>query len=127
MHLALVTFGVHMQALTLMDLLQAVPDELQFNFQPGRILCRSFHLHSLSDAPVAFKLKTNAPQSYSVKPGRGVVAPGEHVRITVYMQPQLFMPASHQFLLQASLAWLVHDAVVDMSTFQAAQWSCMQS
>ena len=93
-----------MQALTTMELVQAVPDELEIFFQPGRILCRSFHLHSLSNTPVAFKLKTNAAQSYSVKPGRGVITPGEHVRITVYMQPQLFMPAGHQFLLQVSPA-----------------------
>ena len=45
------------------ELMQAVPDELDFCFQPGRILCRSFLLHNLAYTPVAFKLKTNAAQS----------------------------------------------------------------
>ena len=83
-----------------MELLQAVPDELEFCFQPGRVLCRSFHLHNVTSMPVAFKLKTNAAQSYIVKPGRGLIAPGDNARISTYMQPQLYMPVSHQFLLQ---------------------------
>ena len=83
-----------------MELLQAVPDELEFCFQPGRVLCRSFHLHNVTSTPVAFKLKTNAAQSYIVKPGRGLIAPGDNARISTYMQPQLYMPVSHQFLLQ---------------------------
>ena len=71
-------------------------------FQPGRILCRSFLLHNLAYTPVAFKLKTNAAQSYIVKPGHGVILPRDHVHVSVYMQPQPFMPASHRFLLQVS-------------------------
>ena len=82
--------------------MQALPDELEFCFQPGRSLCRSFHLHNLADSPVAFKLKTNAATFYVVKPGRGVIPPGHFTRISVYMQPQQFMPVCHQFLLQVT-------------------------
>ena len=101
------------------ELMQAVPDELEFCFQPGRVLCRSFLLHNLAYTPVAFKLKTNAAQSYIVKPGHGIILPRDHVLISVYMHPQPFMPASHQFILQVSASELVAGERLRLRAYSA--------
>ena len=54
-----------------MALADVFPDQLAFHWQPGRSLCCHFEVaNSQPGSAIAFKLKTNAPSDYVVKPGK---------------------------------------------------------
>ena len=105
-----------------MDLLQGIPGQLVFCFQPDKLLCCHFLASNRTQHPMAFKLKTDAPSCYLCKPAKAVVQPGCSCRIYVYMQPTSKLPSVRQFfLLQESASpEAVHPAArPDTAALQA--------
>lgn len=85
-----------------MDLLGGIPQELVFCFQPDKLLCCHFSAANRTAHPLAFKLKTDAPASYLVKPAKNLLLPGTTCTVYIYTQPAAELPtAAHHFLLQA--------------------------
>jgi len=81
------------------------PNSISFNYQPKKYLVTNLKLKNITNQYVAFKIKTNAPVSYLVKPHSGYIAPGRVIEITVTMQPTDYNPQNSslkdKFLINA--------------------------
>mmetsp|Transcript_5973 Transcript_5973/g.12957 ORF Transcript_5973/g.12957 Transcript_5973/m.12957 type:complete len:209 (+) Transcript_5973:66-692(+) len=88
------------------ELVKVTPDK-ELEFPPDMYTAHtvSVQITNMTDAHVAYKMKTTAPKSYLVKPSSGVVAPGPGttVFVDIIMQPRVSPPDGSQdrFLLQA--------------------------
>jgi len=77
-----------MESLLLIQYLQINPDSvISFEYQPKRYLTSSIKLTNLAPHSIAFKIKTNAPFSYLVKPRLGIINPNNTKIIDITMQP----------------------------------------
>ncbi|KAG0027150.1 Major sperm protein [Podila clonocystis] len=72
-------------------------------------------LKNTSSTPVGYKLKTNAPQKYSVRPVFGVLMPGDSAK--VFVRCEGWINPQDRFLLQSII---LGDE--EGQTFQAATW-----
>lgn len=59
----------------------------------NRVITNTLKLHNVSPAPVAYKVKTTAPQRYCVRPNNGVLPPGETIEVqgTTLLNSFLFL------------------------------------
>ena len=83
--------------------LSTTNDNVTFHYQAGQVLVSSFTLQSLvtEGCCAAFKVKTNAPQSYTVSRSRGVIESGHQILVKVYMHMEETPSVEpHAFLVQ---------------------------
>lgn len=79
------------------SLLEIAPGtEVAFDYYPNKYLSAQISLKNITNSVVAFKIKTNAPQSYIVKPHTGLVTPYQTAFVVVTMQPVQLDPQSAQ-------------------------------
>ncbi|KAF9328062.1 hypothetical protein BG006_008727 [Podila minutissima] len=81
-------------------LLHIVPHIFQFSVSKvstGQVA--KVKLKNTSLTPVGYKLKTNAPQKYSVRPVFGVLMPGDSVK--VFVRSEGWINPQDRFLLQS--------------------------
>eukprot|EP01112_Ceratiomyxa_fruticulosa_P023059 TRINITY_DN8665_c0_g1_i1.p1 TRINITY_DN8665_c0_g1~~TRINITY_DN8665_c0_g1_i1.p1 ORF type:complete len:410 (-),score=105.90 TRINITY_DN8665_c0_g1_i1:168-1262(-) len=89
------------------NLLRVTPKELVFAPPFNRVVTNTLRLGNMSsDASVAYKVKTTAPQRYCVRPNTGVILPLETAEITVSVNlsnPKEVLPAEgkDRFQIQA--------------------------
>lgn len=74
-------------------MLKADLDEVTFDVSPGNTSTRSIRLQvadgtAASGERVAFKVMTNAPKRYRVKPTSGVLHPGEFAEVSLILSAQ---------------------------------------
>lgn len=75
------------------SLFQTFPEsEVMFNYVPKKYLNSSIRLVSTTDQPLAFKIKTNVPICYLVKPHIGYLPPRSTIDISITMQPTDYNP-----------------------------------
>ncbi|GFY81977.1 vesicle associated protein [Actinidia rufa] len=90
------------------EFLSIDPMELKFPFELKKQISASFQLLNKTDNYVAFKVKTNNPKQYSVRPNNGVVLPRSTCNVIVTMQAQRETPPDMQckdrFLVQSVVA-----------------------
>mmetsp|Transcript_9242 Transcript_9242/g.8121 ORF Transcript_9242/g.8121 Transcript_9242/m.8121 type:complete len:186 (+) Transcript_9242:46-603(+) len=82
------------------------PDqEIAFNYVPKKYLTSSMTLKNMTEKHVLFKIKTNQPACYLVKPHTGTISPQTEVQIAITMQPTEYNPQSatikDKFLINA--------------------------
>jgi len=81
------------------------PKEITFNYFPKKYLSSIFKLTNAKDYPVAFKVKTNVPAHYVVKPHIGAIPSQSSVEINITMQPTDYNPQNasinDKFLVEA--------------------------
>eukprot|EP00026_Physarum_polycephalum_P009297 Phypoly_transcript_09415.p1 GENE.Phypoly_transcript_09415~~Phypoly_transcript_09415.p1 ORF type:complete len:399 (+),score=66.91 Phypoly_transcript_09415:94-1290(+) len=65
--------------------LKIVPKELVFPAPLNRVTTNILKLHNVSQQPLAYKVKTTAPQRYCVRPNNGVLPPGETIEVQVLL------------------------------------------
>ena len=68
------------------SLLMEPNENLTFIYTPNSPLTSQIHLKNISSSNLAFKLRTNSPSSYFVRPNQGILAPNEVKTITVILQ-----------------------------------------
>jgi len=88
-----------------MKLLAISPDKELVFPKPGPIQEKQeMKLTSLSDRPVAFKVKTTAPKSYLVRPSFGVINPKQSANVEIILQSATTSDntENHRFLVQAA-------------------------
>ncbi|KAK7048421.1 MSP domain-containing protein [Favolaschia claudopus] len=81
---------------------------LGFNRPLTTLVKRSLSIANNNPHPVAFKVKTTAPKLYCVRPNSGRVEPGQHVEVSVMLQPLKDEPplnakCKDKFLIQSTL------------------------
>ncbi|XP_057432930.1 vesicle-associated protein 1-3-like [Lotus japonicus] len=90
------------------ELLQIEPSLLRFHFQLKEQSSCSVHLVNKTTDYVAFKVLTNSPKKYYVKPNKGIIKPHGTCEVTVTMQSQptaLFdFQFKDKFLIQSAVA-----------------------
>ena len=78
---------------------------VSFDYIPKRYLLSSIQLKNAGSELAAFKIRTNAPFSYLVKPRLGFVQPNQTVDLSITMQPTDYDPhtttINDKFLLNA--------------------------
>ena len=53
---------------------KSLPDtKIVFNYVPQKYLTSGLNMTNITDQPIAFRVKTNVPISYLVKPFRGII------------------------------------------------------
>eukprot|EP00727_Mastigamoeba_balamuthi_P008107 m51a1_g3917 putative vesicle-associated protein 1-3-like (288) ;mRNA; r:172834-174218 len=67
--------------------LDVQPDQLTFPVSSHKVEQRVFTLSNKGELSVAFKVKTNSPTRYCVRPAAGTLAPRASVEIAVMMSP----------------------------------------
>jgi len=81
------------------------PKEIAFNYFPKKYLSSILKLTNVKDYPVAFKVKTNVPAHYVVKPHIGAIPSNCSVEVNITMQPTDLNPQnaaiSDKFLVEA--------------------------
>ena len=82
------------------------PDtKIVFNYVPRKYLTSNLYITNITGQPIAFKVKTNVPVSYLVKPHLGIILPQRSVDISITMQPTDYNPQnaaiSDRFLVNA--------------------------
>lgn len=81
------------------------PLDLKFPLELKKSISTSFEVINKTDNHVAFKVKTNNPRKYTVRPNSGIVLPRSRSNVTVTMQPQLELPpdmeCKDKFLVQS--------------------------
>lgn len=87
------------------QLLLDPPKEITFNYFPKKYLSSILKLTNVKDYPVAFKVKTNVPAHYVVKPHIGAIPSQCSVEINITMQPTDYNPQNasinDKFLVEA--------------------------
>lgn len=87
------------------QLLLDPPKEISFNYFPKKYLSSILKLTNIRDYPVAFKVKTNVPAHYVVKPHIGAIPSNCSVEINITMQPTDYNPQNasinDKFLVEA--------------------------
>lgn len=68
------------------SLLMEPNENLTFTYTPNTPLTTQIHLKNISSSNLAFKLRTNSPSSYFVRPNQGILAPNEVKTINVILQ-----------------------------------------
>ena len=65
---------------------------ITFNYVSRKYLSTNLNLKNITEVPLAFKVKTNNPICYLVKPHMGVIPPKSSIDINVTMQPTDYNP-----------------------------------
>jgi hypothetical protein len=71
------------------------PNEVYFSYIPKRTLPSTISLVNLQGGKVAFKIRTNQPNSYVVKPSEGVLEAKGSISIEIIMQPTDYNPTTN--------------------------------
>lgn len=92
----------------LVNLIEVSPKtELVFNYVVKKTLTSFIQVKNISNGVLAFKVKTNVPQSYLVKPHEGVLMQDKSQEIEITMQPTDYNPQTStlndKFLVVAML------------------------
>lgn len=56
-------------------LLEIIPGDLKFKFEPGKKMPSYLDIKNPSDQRLLYKVRTNEPKKYIVKPSSGLVEP----------------------------------------------------
>ncbi|EGT51124.1 hypothetical protein CAEBREN_21557 [Caenorhabditis brenneri] len=87
------------------SLLQVIPNRnLVFTGPFTEVTKADLQLRNISSGSVCFKVRTTAPEQYSVQPNSGFLRPGEWKRLTVSLQPLKGTPPEagrHKFMIQS--------------------------
>lgn len=106
--------------------METSPSTLQFKADTKTPTINNITLSNTSSKPLAFKVKTNAPKVYSVKPNVSVLDPNSTVEISITLPP-LKQPlpsgykSKHKFLIMS----VPSDGIA--SSEIASNWSLLQS
>jgi len=80
-------------------------DTLSFTVMQSNIesVPQTIRMTNTRDTPIAYKVKTTAPEHYRVKPTVGVIEPGKSVEVSVQLTPGSAVTASRdRFLVQST-------------------------
>lgn len=66
-------------------LLEIIPGDLRFKFEPEKKMPANLRIRNPSDQRLLYKVRTNQPKKYIVKPSSGLVEPYSEVYIQVVM------------------------------------------
>ena len=72
------------------------PNEVYFDYIPKKTLPSKLSLSNLIDQKVAFKIRTNQPTNYVVRPSEGVLDSKMTTIIEIIMQPTDYNPLTHR-------------------------------
>ena len=78
-------------------------NELRFKGSFDDDVTVSLTIRNLTEKRVAFKIKTNAPDCYCVKPKSGFLDPDETIKVNVMLEPFDYDPSEknkHKFVVQ---------------------------
>ena len=67
-------------------------EELLFNYLIKKTTTSSITIQNIYNGLIAFKIKTNKPDSYIVNPHEGILKEGQKIQVLINMQPREFNP-----------------------------------
>ena len=98
-------------------------DEIALERRPGKACTAYVRLANVRGGNVAFKVKTNSPDLYSVKPNQGILPPGKTQKITITLKllPKDVTELNHKFSIVQAKTTLSPGQDSLLTTFWADQ------
>ena len=96
---------------------KSIPDaKIVFNYVPQENLTSGLNMTNITDQPIAFKVKTNVPASYVVKPHLGIILPQQSVDISITRKPTDYNPQKTTIQDKFLISAIPLHSNIDLST-----------
>ena len=99
---------------------------LTFIYTPNTPMTSQIHLKNISSSNLAYKLRTNSPSSYSVRPTQGILAANEAKTITVILQSKEKLPDTTKdkfLILHSTTSLSFNSSLAEINEF----WKSIQT